>query len=331
MNLRDLIVTYLDLQDIRTLCFYLGLDFDEFPRDLGKSGIVERLITDYYKANKLAELVVQGREMRPDLAWPETAVLLTLGQALGRPLAPRLPFEPETIIIPAGPFWMGREAGSAVPTIETPRHEVTLAAYAIGRTAVTNAQYGAFIAQSSHRPPKVRGAGWLGRKVHNWLDDPVRGVSWEDALAYCAWLAAQTGRIYRLPTEAEWEKAARGIDGRLYPWGNEWDEAACPQGRARPSAVLAHPAGASPYGCLGMVGNVWEWTSSGWGEVWETPQFGYPYVAGDGRESPRNEPTMRWVLRGGAFDTPLPTCTARDRDLATATGDVYGLRVVEVV
>ena len=329
MNLRDLIVTYLDLQDIRTLCFYLGLDFDEFPRDLGKSGIVERLITDYYKANKLAELVAQGRVMRPDLTWPEAADLPTLGQALGRPLAPRLPFEPETIIIPAGPFWMGREA----PAIETPRHEVTLAAYAIGRTAVTNAQYGVFIAQSNHRPPKVRGAGWLGRKVHNWLDEPVRGVSWEDALAYCAWLSAQTGRIYRLPTEAEWEKAARGTDGRLYPWGHAWDEAACPQGRARPSAVLAHPAGASPYGCMGMVGNVWEWTSSGWGDELEVPRFGYPYVAGDGREALHNELTTRRVLRGGAFNTPLAwlACTTRDRDLASAVGDVYGFRVVEVV
>ncbi len=107
MNLRDLIVTYLDLQDIRTLCFYLGLDFDEFPRDLGKSGIVERLITDYYKANKLAELVAQGRVMRPDLTWPEAADLPTLGQALGRPSPPACPLSLRPSSFPLAHFGWG--------------------------------------------------------------------------------------------------------------------------------------------------------------------------------------------------------------------------------
>jgi len=170
---------------------------------------------------------------------------------------------------------------------EQPQHSVTLPAYQIARYPLTVAEYACFVLASHIEP-----GGWrtqLGK-----LDHPVDGVSWHDAAAYAAWLAQLTGQPWRLPTEAEWEKAARGANGRRYPWGNVFDSSrANTRESSRPATtpVGAYPSGASPYDAQDMVGNVWEWTSS----VFKP----YPYSASDGRESANS--TESRVLRGGAW------------------------------
>ncbi|HEX6819078.1 MAG TPA: SUMF1/EgtB/PvdO family nonheme iron enzyme [Ktedonobacterales bacterium] len=129
---------------------------------------------------------------------------------------------------------------------------------------------------------------------------PLAGSSrylrlWHDAVAYADWLARQTGQPWRLPSEAEWEKAARGADGRIYPWGDSFDKARCNTSEGRNGPMTApigtYPTGASPYAAQDMAGNVWEWTSS----IYKA----YPYTPHDGRE--RLDSTANRVLRGGSW------------------------------
>jgi formylglycine-generating enzyme required for sulfatase activity len=132
---------------------------------------------------------------------------------------------------------------------------VELPSYEISTYPITNEQYAAFVGATGHRVPKWPG----GRMPVELARHPVVNVSWEDAQAYAAWSGA------RLPTEAEWEKAARGPQGWLYPWGNEFLPENCNCSESASSGtrpVDAHPGGASPYGVMDMAGNVWEWTSS---------------------------------------------------------------------
>ena len=123
------------------------------------------------------------------------------------------------------------------------------------------------------------------------------GVSWHDATAYCGWLAAETKKHYRLPSEAEWEKAARGTDGLIYPWGNEWDETRLNSKEAGPGDTTPvgqySPSGDSLYGAADMAGNVWEWTLS----LFKP----YPYDPDDGREDLDAPNDVPRVVRGGAF------------------------------
>ena len=141
-------------------------------------------------------------------------------------------------------------------------------AFELGRTPVTNGQYAGFVADGgAGRPPH-----WPAPDEHS-----VAFVDWHDATAFCIWSGG------RLPTEAEWEKAARGTDGRRFPWGDQEDASRAAVGsglkRGKTSPVGAHPRGASPYGLQDMAGNVWEWTST---------------EAGDGER----------VLRGGSYASP---------------------------
>ena len=201
----------------------------------------------------------------------------------------------EMVLVPAGEFWMGREHAKAYYD-ERPRHQVALNDFYIDKYPVTNAQYGRFLKKAwLHLEP----AHWT-MKEYNQPDQPVVGVNWEDAQAYCRWAGK------RLPTEAEWEKAARGPDGRRYPWGNEWDptRANTAEGEPRkPTPVGSYPTGASPYGAYDMAGNVWEWTSS----LYKA----YPYKADDGREDPRASGDR--VLRGGAWNNAAELTRASAR------------------
>ena len=211
--------------------------------------------------------------------------------------------EPEMILIPAGEFLMGSDPQTdrEAEDREQPQHSVYLPDYFMAKTPVTNAQYLAFVQSTGHHPPDHWEDELPPAGKH---DHPVVHVSWHDALAYCGWLTQVTGKSFRLPSEAEWEKAARGTDGRVYPWGNQWDAERCNTKESDIGAttpVGAYPQGASPYGLLDMAGNVWEWTISLWGKNMKEPEFGYPYDPSDGRENLEAASGVMRVLRGSAF------------------------------
>jgi formylglycine-generating enzyme required for sulfatase activity len=210
---------------------------------------------------------------------------------------PSPPFEPELIHIPAGEFLMGSDPkkDKDARDNEKPQHTLHLSDYHIAKTPVTNAQYLPFV-QAIYRQPMHWEAGQPppGKENH-----PVVNVSWHDAMAYCRWLAEATGKAYRLPSEAEWEKAARGTDGRIWPWGNEWDPRRCNSSEGGPRETTPvgqySPEGDSPYGCVDMEGNVWEWCTTRVGKR-------YPYdVSEDEWSEEYLQGSAARVLRGGSW------------------------------
>jgi formylglycine-generating enzyme required for sulfatase activity len=175
---------------------------------------------------------------------------------------------------PAGPFLIGSDPKKDKGTVddEKPQHSVTLAAFQIGKYPVTVAEYACFVRAGQEEP-----IGWHWQLRD--LDHPIVNVTWWDAVNYARWLAERTDQPWRLPSEAEWEKAARGTDGRTYPWGDQSDANCANTGGSNNSGttpVWSYPSGASPYGALDMAGNVWEWTST----VYKL----YANIASDGRE-----------------------------------------------
>lgn len=233
-----------------------------------------------------------------------------------QPLAATSPPALDSMVtIPAGEFIMGSDDG---PADERPQHAVFLAAYSIDSFPVTNINFAEFLNavgpynQAGERlfdvdDPDARihrvGDKWMadrGFEIH-----PVVEVSWAGARDYCRW------RGKRLPTEAEWEKAARGADARRYPWGNEAPDAS----RAHYAAgwndtapVSMRLRGASPFGVHDMAGSAWQWVSSAYRP--------YPYRADDGREDPAAGPVRG--TRGGGHDSPASeiTTTQRGRNLS---------------
>ena len=241
-------------------------------------------------------------------------------------------FEPETIFIPSGPFWMGSEERDGIPSHEMPQHEVLLAAYRIGKYPVTNIQYEEFINQSGRQV--TSSMGWNGQRVPpGYESHPVAGVTWYDALAYCQWLGEKTGRNYLLPNEAQWEKACRGENKNFYPWGDEFDADLCNQGRTNISPVDAYPA-QNEYGCFDLVGNIRQWTCTLWGEkrLAPDPKFAYPWKE-DRRNDINASRQVRRVVRGSSMkdDIALLRCTVRsgeNPDDAGLPGARHGFRVV---
>jgi formylglycine-generating enzyme required for sulfatase activity len=243
----------------------------------------------------------------------------------------RLPYgEPVWIDIPAGEFWLGSEQGSSD---ERPVHRLFLDRFQIARTPVTNAQYQFFVEAAGHEPPRH----WLdGRPPRGQESHPVVAVTWHDAMAYCRWLSEMTGKAITLPSEAQWEKAARGDqDRREFPWGDGWDATKCNNYELRlgtTTPVSIFPEGASPYGCLDMAGNVWEWTRSLWGKDIGSPEFNYPYDPTDGRENLEAGDKALRVMRGGSFSfgRDFARCAVRDRYFPYDGSGILGFRVVVV-
>jgi len=231
-------------------------------------------------------------------------------------------FEPEMVLIPAGEFLMGSDPSvdKRARDDEQPQHTLCLPDYYLAKTPVTNAQYAAFVQATGHQQPEH----WKGGKPPKGKEDhPVVYVSWHEAVTYCGWLSEVTGRPYRLPSEAEWEKGARGTDGRIWPWGNRWDATRCNMGGEDTTPVGAYPQGASPYGLLDMAGNVWEWTRS----VYKS----YPYDPDDGREDLEAKGVR--VLRGGSWglNPDLARCVVRLRVSPYSSNDHIGFRLVSPV
>lgn len=245
-----------------------------------------------------------------------------------------LPFE--TVVIPPGPFFMGSVPGPGVPTCETPQFELVLAAYRIGKYPVTNAEYQEFLRDTGRLAgPELE---WDGQKVPAALRRrPVSGVTWFEALAYCAWLTEKTGCLCTLPTEAQWEKAARGTDGRRYPWGEVWEAGRCNQGGTDTAAVDGFSP-QSPYDCCDLVGNVRQWTASPWGEHLQAPdeECRYPWQqdpAPTAAEMAAAGDLIRRVWRGGSYADPKEQlrCAFRGALIPTRTGAPQlrmGLRIV---
>jgi formylglycine-generating enzyme required for sulfatase activity len=255
--------------------------------------------------------------------------------------------------VPAGEFTMGssdaqvdaalrlcEESGDNCAArrfeAETPQHQITLEEFWIGRSEVTNAQFRAFVEGGGYADQSLwTQAGWQWRTENDVTqpgcgdesqaaqdDHPVVCVSWYEATAYANWLTREAGREFHLPSEAEWEKAACGTDGRTFPWGDEPPDA----GRANfgrnvgsTAPVGSFPADASPYGALDVAGNVTEWTASLFAP--------YPYAADDGRESQAG--SRHRALRGGSFISLgyLLRCAARGGILPGDRWEQVGFRL----
>jgi formylglycine-generating enzyme required for sulfatase activity len=210
--------------------------------------------------------------------WPIALAALLLAGTTGAAMPDR--DEVEMVPVPAGEFVMGSDDGDAEAD-ERPMTRVVVGAFWIDRVEVTNDRYRRCVEVGPCAVPTGSGVDDPARSEH-----PVVVVSWRQAVAYCRWAGK------RLPTEAEWEKAARGVDGRRYPWGDRFDAGRANAGYTAGTTEVGHsPAGASPYGALDMAGNVWEWTSSLYRP--------YPYDAGDGRED--LEARGARVNRGGSW------------------------------
>jgi formylglycine-generating enzyme required for sulfatase activity len=215
------------------------------------------------------------------------------------------------LLVPAGAFKMGDNFGDGLPR-ERPVHTVELDAFYIAKYEMTNGEWKKFRDDPGYEDTKFWPAGravpkdqipyWTQANNHgggtpNSDDYPVLGVNWDAATAYCNWLSAKTGKKYRLPTEAEWEKAARGTDQRRYPWGNEIDHTYANFVGSAPfdtgMKVGSFEKGKSPYGAYDMAGNVMEWCSD-----W----YSRDYYSVSPRKNPKGPASGAYrVLRGGTF------------------------------
>jgi formylglycine-generating enzyme required for sulfatase activity len=274
------------------------------------------------------------------------------GVALGRLGDPRPDVAcsvPDMVTIPAEPFRMGSDKAKDSPYYddlafddEAPNHEIVLPDYRIGRYPVTVAQYRVFVDEAKGYDHETfwTPAGWGWRQANKitqprlwddpqWTVDnhPVVGVSWHEAVAYCNWLRAETGRSFRLPDEAMWEKAARGTDAGRWPWGSTWDATRLNvEGTiGRTSAVGIFPGGKSPYDIFDAAGNVWEWCSGP--GVGETP---YPFQQRPYAADLALDAKIRAVRGGSWLSNNQDTRAAYRNDDNPDTGDDFiGFRVAE--
>jgi iron(II)-dependent oxidoreductase len=215
---------------------------------------------------------------------------------------------PGMVYVPEGEFTMGTEKGEED---ERPVHRVYVAGFYIDKYEVTNKEYKKFLTATGRRTPDF----WSDTDL-NKPNLPVVGVSWEDGKAYCKWVGK------RLPTEAEWEKAARGTDGRRYPWGNKYSAKRAnaygnQDGFQFTAPVDSLAAGASPFGVLNMAGNVWEWCADWYAE---------DYYAHTSPKSPKGPSSGQLrVIRGGSWEDTAAALRITNRHAAEPDYSAYNL------
>ncbi|MEM7034917.1 MAG: formylglycine-generating enzyme family protein, partial [Chloroflexota bacterium] len=246
------------------------------------------------------------------LTQPEIAlrVRIAAGRVLGRLGDPRIG---KMVEVTGGSFIMGT-------------HKISLPVYKIGKYSVTNAEYTEFIQAGGYQNKRWwTEAGWQQKQQEGWKEpskwqdswfnhpnQPVVGVSWYECVAYCRWLSTKKGQLYRLPTEAEWEKGSRGTDGRKYPWGNAFEASrlnadAGKQTVESTTPIGIYPTGVSPNNLYDCTGNVWEWCATKFGKA-------YPFDVTENKwsEDYLEQPGHR-VPRGGSWNHPRDgvNCTIR--------------------
>ena len=207
---------------------------------------------------------------------------------------------PEVKKAPAGEIFVdGGEVTLGGGDTKLPLRRVAVAPFYIGETEITNAQYGEFVEETKHKAP----IGWKDGKFPNGgASEPVVGVTWTDANDYCEWVSGKIGATVRLPSEAEWELAARGATGFIYPWGNEWNGEAAESMEVKGSKVRpvkSFPRGRTASGIYDMVGNVYEWT----GDLF-VDEFGKPVLY---------EKSNQRVIKSGSFDVHRDLLTIKLR------------------
>ncbi|MFS8084369.1 MAG: SUMF1/EgtB/PvdO family nonheme iron enzyme, partial [Acidobacteriota bacterium] len=233
------------------------------------------------------------------------------------PDGPEVTVKPELVDIPGGAFQMGRS--DSLPT-EAPPHQLTIKPFSMDKTEVTNAEYSQFVRESNHAPPQQWGSvkAPVGQELL-----PVSNVSYDDAIAFAAWRSQRDKVTYRLPTEEEWEYAARNGDkDNLYPWGNTWQPgraATQEAGVGKEQPVGSYPQGNNSWGVKDLIGNVWEWTS--------TKASLYP-------GSPLKLPDVQkeWIVaRGGSYGSQANklSSTMRDWFAPNYKNPVLGFRLVK--
>jgi formylglycine-generating enzyme required for sulfatase activity len=236
-------------------------------------------------------------------------------------------------LVPAGKFVMGEGRE---------QHELRLPEYRIGKYPVTNVEFARFVEAAGYKERSYwTDAGWhevakerdeprfWQNARFNKPNQPVIGLSWYECVAYCRWLSRQTGRVFRLPSEAEWEKAARGEDGRVYPWGNDFDASRLNAREGEQKVYCSTPigicpTGASPFGLYDCAGNIWEWCATRWGKP-------YPYDATEDEwaENYLEGQNLR-ALRGGSwnYEADVARCAYRFRFEPFGWNDRGGFRLV---
>ncbi|MCB9006407.1 MAG: SUMF1/EgtB/PvdO family nonheme iron enzyme [Ardenticatenaceae bacterium] len=292
-QLRKLLIQHFSLDELRVLCFDLGLEYEELPGDT-RTTKMHGLIEYLQRRGELPRLLNEAVDHRPNVAWPSFSDGSAAMQKDAPAGTPKSFIHEKTglemLLIPAGEFLYGEE-----------KELKFLPNFWIAKTPVTNAHYAKFVVDIGYKPPVT----WWenGKYPPKLANHPVVSVSWYDVVAYAQWAGLQ------LPTEQQWEKAARGQDGREYPWGNEWrpycNTLEAGIGATTPVGYYS-PFGDSPYGCVDMSGNVCEWT--------------YSWV---------DEKEKFCVLRGGSFfeNQEQSRVTYRGDDGPNYRFDFVGFRV----
>jgi formylglycine-generating enzyme required for sulfatase activity len=271
----------------------------------------------------------------PETVVPTTTITTTATPTPTAEITPQAPTAPSQMVyVPAGKFLMGSNDDHVLQATEwcgcgkdqfvdeLYMHEVYVSAFYIDKYEVTNRQFLAFADAAGYvtdAEKKYEANTWRTAFTPGKEDHPVVWMTWNDASAYCQWAGK------RLPTEAEWEKAARGDDARLWPWGNEWDNTRLnmKQGmRGTTTKVGSFPGGASPYGAMDMGGNTWEWVND-----WHS--FTYYQNGVDRDQDPKGpEGGEDRVLRGGAFNNGMHDvrCANRHRGGQMGYAPDHGFR-----